>query len=162
MKNALLSLTAIAALGVSAVSFAQTCASPLPISSGGTPNGTVNGNLCTATNSLPTYGGISSQQNEIVYSFVAQSAAATISIAETGGGTFTGVVYLMPSPCSLSTDPIAFGFNGAPMVVGGLTNGATYYVIATADPGGAPAACGTFTATVTGTLPVSLQGFSVE
>lgn len=160
MKTALIALAAVTCFGLSAQAFAQTCATPLPITSGGTPTGTRSGDLCTATNSLPTYGGISSPQKEVVYSFVAQSANATISYVANG---YTGVMYLMPSPCSLSTDPIALGTSvGTPLPVAGLTNGATYYVIVTANPGGPADACGTYTATVAGTLPVSLQGFSVD
>lgn len=159
MKTALIALAAVTCLGLSAQAFAQTCASPLPITSGGTPNGTRSGNLCTATNTLPGYGGVPSPQAEVVYSFVAQSANATITVAM---NSFGGTVVLMPSPCSSSTDITAAGNAGNPMVVSGLTNGATYYVIMTADPGGPPAACGPYTLTVAGTLPVSLQGFSVE
>jgi hypothetical protein len=155
------------ALGVSLLAlsagsvFAQTCATPLPITSGGTPNGTVSGNTCTASNSLPGYGGTPSPQNEIVYSFVAQGANATIAIAETGAA-FGAGIFLMPSPCSVATDVTALGFPGTPMAVNGLTNGQTYYVIVTADPGGPANACGPFTATVTGPLPVELQNFSVD
>lgn len=155
------------ALGVSLLAlsagsvFAQTCATPLPITSGGTPNGTVSGNTCTATNSLPGYGGVPSPQNEIVYSFVAQSANASIALAQTGTA-FGATMFLMPSPCSSSTDPTAFGDFTTPMAVNGLTNGQTYYVIITADPGGPASGCGPFTATVTGPLPVALQEFSVD
>ena len=160
MKTALIALASVMCFGLSAQAFAQTCASPLPISSGGTPNGTVSGDLCTATNSLPTYGGITSPQKEMIYSFVAQGANATIAYTANG---YTGVVYLMPSPCAPSTDPTGIGTStGTNMTVSGLTNGATYYVIFTANPGGPEDACGTFTGTVTGTLPVSLQNFSVE
>ena len=159
MKTALIALAAVTCFGLSAQAFAQTCASPLPITSGGTPNGTRSGDLCTATNTLPGYGGIPSAQNEVIYSFVAQSANATISLA---ANTYGATVVLMPSPCSSSTDIIAAGNAATPMAVNTLTNGATYYVIVTADPSGPPNACGPYTATVAGTLPVSLQGFSVE
>jgi hypothetical protein len=164
MKNSLLSLAGACALAVSFQVAAQDCATPLPITSQGGAHGVVNGNLCTATNSLPTYGGTSSPQNEIVYSFVAQGAAATIGLAQGAEGTWSGQsagIFLMPSPCSSSTDPTALGFPGTPMTVGGLTDGSTYYVIVTADPGAPAATCGTFTATVTGTLPVTLQSFTV-
>ena len=159
MKTALIALAAVTCFGLSAQAFAQTCATPLPITSGGTPNGTRSGDLCTATNTLPGYGGIPSPQREVIYSFVAQSANATITVA---ANTFGGTVVLMPSPCSSSTDIIAAGNAGDPMVVAGLTSGQTYYVIFTADPSGPATACGPYTLTVNGTLPVSLQGFSVE
>lgn len=150
-------LFASIALAFGANAMAQTCASPLPIQS----NSAVSGDTCTAENSLPGYGGTPSPQREIVYSFVAQSANATIAIAETGAA-FGAGIFLMPSPCSVATDPTALGFPGSPMPVNGLTNGQTYYVIVTADPGGPADACGPFTATVTGILPVELQSFSVD
>ena len=160
LSTLVISLASLAA--TSGTAFAQTCASPLPITSQGGPHGVVSGDTCTATNTLPSYGGTTSPQNEIVYSFVAQSANAQISIVQNGGfAGSTGAVFLLPA-CTASTDPIAFGFPGSPMVVNGLTNGQTYYVVATADPGGPNAGCGQFTATVTGTLPVELKKFSVD
>lgn len=158
MKRALF---ASIALVFGANAMAQTCASPLPITSEGGEHAVVSGDLCTASNSLPTYGGTGSPQKEIVYSFVAEGANATIEIAETGAPFGVGM-FLMPSPCAASTDVMQLGFPGHPMVVNGLTDGQTYYVIVTADPGGPADACGTFTATVTGTLPVELQSFSVD
>ena len=68
----------------------------------------------------------------------------------------------MPSPCNAATDPIALGQAGTPMAVNGLTDGQTYFVIATADPGGPNNACGAYTVDVHGTLPVQLQKFSVQ
>ena len=130
------------------------------------PNSVVSGNLCTATNSLPSYGGTVSPQAEIVYSFTYNNNSnGTVTVTQGAEGTWAGgtaAVFLMPSPCSSSTDPTNFGFPGTPMVVSGLTNGSVYYMIFTSDPGGSSTACGTIGATVTGTLPVTLQDFSVE
>lgn len=154
MKRVLLA-SAMLAFGANA--FAQTCAAPLPINS----NSAVSGDTCAATNDLPGYGVVGSPQTEIIYSFVADSANATISVAHTGTA-FGATIFLMPSPCSLATDPIAFGDFTTPMEVNGLTDGQTYYVIVTADPGGPADACGAFTLDVNGTLPVELQSFDVE
>jgi hypothetical protein len=154
MKRVLLA-SAMLAFGANA--FAQTCASPLPILS----DSVAAGDTCTAGNDLPGYGSIGSPQNEIIYSFVAQGANANVALAHTGAP-FGATMFVMPSPCSLSTDPIAFGDFTTPMAVNGLTDGQTYYLIVTADPGGPANACGAFTATVTGTLPVELQSFSVD
>jgi hypothetical protein len=121
------------------------------------------GDTCMATNSLASYGGTPSPQNEIIYSFVAQNANSMLYIAPTGGfaGTTVGV-FLMPSPCSSSTDPIAVGAPGFPMSVASLTNGNTYYVIVTADPAGTALGCGQYSLTVQGPLPVELSRFSVD
>jgi hypothetical protein len=164
MKNALLSLAGACALAVSFQVAAQDCASPLQITSEGGPAAVVNGDLCTATNSLPGYGGTPSPQNEIVYSFTAQGANATINLTQGAEGTWNSqvaTIFLMPSPCSSATDPIALGFPGTDMAVNGLTDGQQYFVIVTADPAAPAATCGTFTASVTGTLPVTLQSFTV-
>jgi hypothetical protein len=148
------------ALGVSLLAlsagsvFAQTCAAPLPIAAGAFA-----GDTCTAANTLPSYGGTVSPQNEVIYSFVAQNANGTITIS---GAIPGGAVFLMPSPCSSSTDPIDFGFVGTPLTLEGLTNGQTYYVIVTSDPGGPNTACGAYSLAVTPTLPVELQNFSVD
>lgn len=150
-------LLAMVAAGFSVGAMAQTCDAPLPIAS----NSTATGDLCTASNTLPGYGGIGSPQAEIIYAFEAQGADAVISLAETGAP-FGATMVLMPTPCHSSTDVIAIGDFANPMVIGGLTDGAMYYVIVTGDPGGPADACGGFSATVDGTLPVNLQNVTVD
>lgn len=149
-------LFASIALAFGANAMANTCANPLPIA-----GGVFNGDTCTAPNSLPAYGNTTSPQREVVYSFVAQDANGSIAIS---GAIPDGAVFLMPSPCSSSTDPIAFGFAGTPMSVAGLglVNGQTYYVIVTTDPGGPNDACGAYTLNVTPQLPVELQSFTID
>jgi len=150
-------LGAALAVTAGAVS-AQDCATPLPIHFNQTG---MTGDTCAAGNPLPTYGGTGSPQNEVVYSFVAFDANATVAIAATGGyaGT-TAALFLLPA-CTPATDPIQFGAPGADMPINGLTNGSTYFVIVTADPGGPNAGCGQYTLSAIGT-PVSLQGFSID
>lgn len=159
MKRALFASIALA-FGANAMAQPGTCADPLPITS----NSVVSGDLCTASNTLPVYGGVPSPQREIIYSFVANGADATLELTHTGAP-FGGTMFVMPSPCSLSTDPISLGDFGTPMPVGpgqGINDGETYYIIVTADPGGDPDACGPFQVTVNGTLPVELESFTVE
>jgi hypothetical protein len=158
-KQRLLAVAVLLGLAFAGNVLAQDCATPIAIH---TDEQNVTGDTCAAGNPLPTYGGTGSPQNEIVYSFVAQGANADISIAGTGGyaGT-TPAVFLFPA-CSAATDPIAFGVPGTPMHVGGLTDGQTYFITATADPGGPNDGCGSYDIDVAGTLPVSLQNFSVE
>jgi hypothetical protein len=157
------------ALGVSLLAlsagsaFAQTCASPIVVPS----NGTFPGDLCTATNTLPQYGGTTSPQAEIIYSFVAQNATGNVTLTQTGAP-FGATMFLLPSPCAVGTDPISFGDSANPMpmsnLAGGgtpLVNGQTYFIVMTADPGGPADACGAFSFT-TPTLPVELQNFSVD
>lgn len=148
----------VAALGFSAGVSAQTCATAPTIYS----NSTVTGNTCDSENSLPGYGGTGSPQKEVVYKFTAQNADADLVIDLTS--TEMGAVFLMPSPCSHTTDPIDFGFSGTPMVInpGDLTDGQEYFIIVTTDPGGAADACGPYELTVDGTLPVNLQNVTVD
>jgi hypothetical protein len=158
-RKHLLALGVVCSLFAAGNVVAQDCATPIAIHS---DEQNVAGDTCGAGNPLPTYGGTGSPQNEMIYSFVAQGADATISIEGTGG--FAGTVpaaFLFPA-CSAATDPIAFGVPGTPMGVSGLTDGQTYYVAVTADPGGANDGCGAFDVDVDGTLPVTLTGFSVE
>lgn len=158
MKNlnkSLLLIGLVGSMAVCANAFAQDCATPLPIQS----DSQVSGDTCTAGNPLPTYGGTGSPQNEVIYSFVAQGANATINIAATGGfsGGASPGFFLFPA-CSASTDPVAFGATGVDMTVSGLTDGQTYYIAATSDPGGPNNGCGAYDLTVTGTLPVTQVG----
>lgn len=159
LQKPLLALAMIGGLAVAGQVFAQDCATPFPLRSN---QSNYLGDTCTAGNPLPTYGGTGSPQNEIVYSFVALNANASISIDAVGGyaGT-TAAIFLLPA-CTASTDPIAFGAPGVPMVINGMTDGQTYYVVATADPGGPNNGCGQYRLSVTGPVPVALQNFSVE
>jgi len=164
MKYTLLSFAGACALAMSMQASAQTCASPLPISSEGGPHDHVEADLCTAANSLSGMGGTPSPGNDVVYSFTANAANATIDLAlgaeGTWGGNIAGV-FLLPT-CSDSTDPIAFGFPGTPMQVTGLADGQDYFIVVTSDPGAPATTCGTFQVDVTGTLPVVVQNFVVE
>lgn len=159
LQKPLLALSLVCGLAAAGQVFAQDCASPIAIHSNETG---VTGDTCSAGNPLPTYGGTGSPQNEVIYSFVAQSANATISIAATGGYSgSTAALFLLPA-CTPSTDPIQFGAPGVDMPVSGLTDGQTYFVAVTADPGGPNDGCGQYQVDVTGILPVTLQSFSID
>lgn len=168
MRMNVLLLGLLAGFGLAGQAAAQTCASPLPIGSNQTPaiNPALARDLCADSNSLPSYGGVTSPHRDAVYSFVAQNANATITIANTGGawGDANPTVVLMPSPCSSSTDILNAGDSTTPMgPLSGLVNGQTYYIIVTADPGNPdPNRCGTYSLNVQNILPVELQSFSVD
>lgn len=143
----------------SMASHAQDCTSPIVIH-----NETgITGDTCTAGNPLPTYGGTGSPQNEVVYSFVYQGSYAVFSIAPTGGyeGS-TPMIFLLPA-CTPSTDPIGFGAPGVNLSATDqdLTQGVTYFLVATADPGGPNDACGQYSLFYF-TTPVTLQSFSID
>lgn len=151
--------------------FAQTCASPIQIQSNN-KNGAwapINATTCGGSNDFPTFpGGIPSNGPDMVHSFVAQGANATITLD--AADNFTPAIVVLDA-CTQTAN-----FVGAPAVVdpptpgqalslpvSGLTDGSTYFVIITHHPD-APEAnqCGGFTGTITGQLPVEVQSFTVE
>ena len=158
-----LALALVATLGVPSFVVAQTCTpttaptSPLAsnqtISGATTCGGTVGLNL-GGTNVLP--------HPSKIYEFVAQNATATITITPAS----TDIEMFLTTGCTSS--PTAQGFVGGPLVIppGTLTNGTKYFIVVTKDasipPQPAPGVCGAYGFTVVGTLPVSLQNFSVE
>ena len=154
-----LAFVAVSAFTSSAV-FAQSCAAPLPIYSDGTTDPV---DTCTANNEIPGFGGLGGgQHNDVVYSFVAQDANATISATSD----FESAVYLLDTcdaangnvlPMQAITNPPGGSFN-----VGTLTNGQTYYIVVTGSPVQNNPVCGTISVTVQNTLPVELQSFSVD
>lgn len=162
-KLILAASVAVIGLGVSASAFAQTCAAPLQARS----DSSISGDTCAGTNAFPSFpGGIPSPQNDIVYSFVAQSANANITVQGSAGLAAPGWVVLAPCD-AVNGNIVASGSNNGGTATGaalsGLTDGTTYYLVVTTDPGaGQPnTACGTFTGTIAGKLPVQLQSFSV-
>lgn len=170
MNNKLtLALALVGGLFFGGQAMAQTCANPIVLHS----NFAVTGDTCTAANTLPSYGGTTSAQNEVIYSFVAGTTGggnpatyATLTLGQTGGfaGSAAGV-FLLPT-CTAATDPTAFGVSGTPLDLNSasLVSGQTYYVAVTADPTSPAASCGQYSLSATGSgfLPVSLQKFSVE
>lgn len=158
------SLLAVGILTASAAS-AQDCAAPLAMPGAGAPG--ADGDTCAAGNPFPQFpGGIPSPQNDVVYSFTAQGANASVSVAANGSALLPGFVVM--TPCDpVAGNPIAFGSNAAGTATGtvsGLTDGTTYYLVVTTDPGAGAANnnCGTYNLSYTGTLPVSLQSFSID
>lgn len=155
-------VVAIALLGglaFSAASFAQTCASPLPIGPKvGGNHPPLSGTTCGGTAGL-NLGGTIYPHPSIVYSFVAQNASASLTFGADPNREMSLVA-------NCASAPITFGAPGFPMVVapGTLIDGTTYLVIVSSDSGlpPAPPICGPYNVVITGTLPVSLQNFSVE
>ena len=137
--------------------FAQTCDSPLQLTVG-----THSGDTTTAANTIAGFGPLPSPHNDIVYSFVAEGADSTITVTESNYDYAVVVISacdgVSPAPLFASTGPAA----GGEFQLGGLTDGATYYVVITGNPSVDQPQNGTFTLTATETLPVELQNFSVD
>lgn len=157
MVSRLLSVAVLATFAGSA--FAQTCGAPLPMMT----DTDVAGDTCSAENTITGFGPLPSPHNDIVYSFVAQGANATLTVDAAGGYDYGLILVdacnpISPAPLNATTGP----GNGGNFQLTGLTDGSTYYVVMTGNPNNANAQCGTYTIDVNGTVPVELQTFSVE
>lgn len=155
---------------VSQVAFAQTCAAPIEIQSDNN-NGLYASPASTTcdgpVDDFPNFpGGIPSPGPDVVHSFTAEGASATITLDATD--TLAPVLLLLDS-CDanganllgIAESNVAGGEVSLP--VGGLTDGQQYWVIVTHHPDAPPAnQCGSYAGTITGQLPVELQTFSVE
>jgi hypothetical protein len=165
MKNTLLASTiCAAAVGLfSASAGAQTCASPFvwqtdlagapPVNDTTCGHETGIAGLCNATN--------------------APSAAYVAQVNITAGGTFTDITFTGGAGYTIATGlvPLASGCGDHPcttvgdgtthMLHGDIPPG-QYYLIVTGADFDAPGSCGTFTMSANGTLPVTLQNFTVS
>lgn len=166
MKHRLLfsSICATAIAGLFSVSAsAQTCAAPAAWTpdAGGAPvlSGSTCGNetgitgLCRATNA----------PGQAYIALINVTAAGTFTnIAFAGGTGYTIATGLVPaaSGCGDFTCTTV-GDGTTPMLHSDIGPG-SYYLIITGADFDAAGNCGTFTATADGTLPVTLQNFSVS
>jgi hypothetical protein len=161
------------AFGIAGSAAAQTCASPLTFNFANPQAPTGSGDTCTATNSITDICNEASPSpgNDVVYAFNVNSAGAAgytaLNLAlTTSSGTFNPVLALIGPNVACSGDATCLrtastGGAGAgeTLNVGTLGNG-SYFLIVSADPGGAT--CGQFTVTASGSLPVALQNFSID
>lgn len=153
-------LASLVALSFSGTVFAQTCASPLDI---GSP-GAVSGDTSTAENTIAGFGPLPSPHNDIVYSFVAEGANATITVS---AASYDYGVVLIQTCAGVSSAPIQASTGPGPggaftIATDSLVDGTTYYIVVTGNPSVDTPVAGTFTMDLVDTLPVELQNFSVE
>lgn len=167
MKRNLLFAAATAAIFASAFSVsasAQTCAAPVawnPNTSGSpTLSGTTCGHETGIVGTCQTFGAPSA-------AFIAQvniTAAGTFTnISFTGGSGYTIAAYLVPTAntCGPDSACTTTGDGTTPMLHSDIPPG-TYFLILTGADFDTIGACGTFTATANGSLPVQLQNFTVS
>lgn len=169
MTIAKIAAALVLSLGVNAA-YGQTCASPIQIQSNNNngafapPGATTCGG---PTDDFPNFpGGIPSPGPDIVHSFVAQDANATITLDSTGD---LAPVLLLLSACDANgADLLEIAESATPgasvqFTVGGLNDGQTYFVVVTHHPDAPPAnQCGTYSGSIVNQLPVELQTFSVD
>lgn len=162
MKSSLISL-AVLAVAFTVPTFAQTCGTPLAFN---TPAGgpTASGDTCTANDEVAAYCVFqdSAGKPDVIYQAAIDASKTATQITITGSGTgFTPTIYLYSDACASANACVQTGEQGSPMDISAVGAG-TYYLSATASQVDASGACGTFTITANGTLPVKLQNFSVN
>lgn len=172
MKFNLLCGAALAAM-FSLTANAQSCASPNTTwqpNLAGTPP--INGDTCpagTETGIVSLCGGGQSAAGHAYVLKITPEAAGTFTTislsAVTGFTGYMGVVNVAATgACNGGGDTGTCQTSGDaanPVQHTNLTNGVTYYLIVSNSGPDAATACGTFTLTANGTLPVTLQNFSV-
>jgi len=167
-RNLLSAILGAAVLGLmsSVSATAQTCAAPFVgwnPNTAGSPDltGTTCGHETGIISVCQGAGGAPAQ------AFVAQlniAAAGTFTdISFTGGAGYTISAYLVATSlgCNADASCTTVGDNTAHMLHSDIPPG-SYFLILTGADFDSPGACGTFTVHANGTLPVSLQNFTVS
>jgi hypothetical protein len=168
MKKLSAALLVVSMLGTSSA-YAQTCAGATEIFS----NQTVNADTSGATNWMSSFGPVVSPSNDVVYKFTAHMGQGPLGLITPTASSYQFALYLIPSCNEVPggqtsvSEPAPIGNTatvGTGINVGNIaqvTDGNTYFLAVTGTAAGGAGANGTVTFT-TGTLPVTLQGFSVE
>lgn len=152
---------------------AQDCAGPVTTwhpDATGTP--TLTGNTCDVGSELGIISLCESGADAHGHAFVAlitpQAAGTFTTISLTNSG-FTGYMAVVATnaatPCNGSGDTghcTTAGDTATPITHAALTDAQAYYLIVSNALNDAPTACGPFTLTANGTLPVTLQNFTVS
>lgn len=166
MKKYLALAAAVACFAAPQV-FAQTCTAPAAFDSPASAP-TASGDTCAASDEVSAYCVLqdSAGKPDVIYQITlpatdAPSRTAT-SISITGAGTgYTPTIYLYSDACASANSCVASGQAGSPMDITSVGAG-TYFLAATASQVDASGACGTYTITANGTLPVELKNFTVN
>lgn len=181
MKKPLIALS-LTLLCSSSFAVEPTCAAPGTIT---VPPFTATGNTCASDSNLTSLckGGQGVLGPQSVYKMVV-NAGNSLTVAVTGTTPFDPALFVegpdaAPSQtncesgdaCDVFGSNDATGAGGTETLAPGAVGAGTYYVIvsstqaatgSSASPPAASAGCGAYSLNVTGTLPVKLQGFSVD
>ena len=163
--NLLYGAIALSAL-FSASAGAQTCASPATWNPDTSGVPVLSGTTCGPGNETGIIsvcqGGFGAPAAAYIAQINVAAAGTYTNITFTNGAGYSLAAFVVPTSSGCNTDAncTASGDAGSPMLHGDTPPGSYYLIITGADfdPAGA---CGTFTATANGTLPVTLQSFSV-
>jgi len=176
MKLNLICGSMIMAAMFSVTANAQSCASPNTTwtptpTNPGVP--TVTGNTCDAsseTNIVSLCGGVAQAYGHAyVLQFTPTGTGTFTSVSLSGVAGFTGYMGVINTTavgaCNGGGDTGACqtsGDAGTPIQHANLTNGTSYYLVVSNSGVDTAASCGAFTLTSDGSLPVSLQNFTVS
>ena len=166
MRKTIIAATALLCFsGMNAV-MAQTCAAPGSWQPDASGQPALSGTTCggAASDSVALYCGSlnSTGKNDAVYqvNFANPHGATTVTLAGGAAG-FDPVAFIYSGACASGDGCVASGDTGTAMAVDTVNPG-TYFLAVSAAPPNAAGACGTFSLTANGTLPVALQNFSIE
>src|SRR5690606_34303203 len=128
-RNILTCGVAIALAACGSMAIAQdSCEAPVTIHTDEVITGA---STCGRLNGVSGFGAIASPYPDYIYSFVADSASATIDLNSSG----PLLVYLVDScAAGAAGSPIGGGVTGTPMTVNGLTDGQQYWVVVSTQP----------------------------
>lgn len=155
-------LIALSLFAVPAV-YAQdgaSCATAYPLSPGD-----ISVDTTAATGWINTFGPLVSPSNDVAYTFTTGTEAPTGTITASAGN-YSFAVYLLNS-CSAGAGPVpmaALTGNGEVMDLStlSLNPSSQYWVVVTGTAAGGPSANGSVALSITPTLPVTLQEFSID
>ena len=165
-KKVLLSLLIVGCLGVMSTGFAATCNATLgPITAAGTFPGSDCGANPNFNGAQTLCGGVSYSTTGTDVWAVQLGAAQNFTFSVTSAAFVPDIALLSGacadnSACVNNTDYGGSGPTATSATVSGNAAG-TYYLVIT-DSSATGAQCGAYNLTVTGTLPVKLQDFSVQ
>jgi hypothetical protein len=159
---------AITALGLLLAGpvLAQSCAAPTNIAPPPAAGVTLPGDTCASTNTLGTLCGLfGSPENDVVFRFETTSPYTATTFALTNNTpAWNAAMFRLGAACGGGADCINdadVGGAGAneSFSVAGLPDGVHHLIVSSSPEAGG---CGAFTLNINGTLPVELQGFSVD
>lgn len=169
MKSIKVLVVALTFAGISQANAALTCASPTVIGSGATISGV---NSCTAANSLGTVCVFSNNPSPDVFftfNLVTGYTATSIALTNSTGGFQPQMIVQTAcgstSDCTLTSPSVAAGANTSVSIAGQTATpspGTQYFLAVNGASTVNAGDCGTFNISVTGTLPVQLEKFSID
>jgi len=149
---------------MSVAAHAQTCANPAPYQGIGGPGPTLTGTTCGGDTTAAGFcgGNLDAPGPAYVIQMFLDGTRTFTAFYLTGGAGYDAIFLVSPvsAGCGTNAACTATGDSGSPIPAGDVPDG-EFYLIVTAATFDAPGACGTFTVTRDGALPIELQEFTI-